>query len=99
MQETWVPSNAGGTGSIPDQGAWPKKQNIEQRQYCNKFNEDFLNGLHQKESLKRSHQAFTYLGRSLPASLCLASSYCSGLSLELSWSVLSYVGDDGIWRG
>ena len=75
MQETWVPSNARGAGWIPDQGAWPKNQSIEQRQYCNTFNKDLKNGLHQKESLKRSHQAFTYLGKSLPASLCLANSY------------------------
>ena len=41
------PSNAGGAGSIPGRGAKiphalrPKNQNIEQKQYCNKFNEDF----------------------------------------------------------
>ena len=42
------PSNAGGVGSIPGQGAkmphtsWPQKQkNIKQKQYCNKFNKDF----------------------------------------------------------
>ena len=41
------PSNAGGAGSIPGQGAkiphasWPKNQNIEQKQYYNKFNKDF----------------------------------------------------------
>ena len=38
------PSNAGGAGSIPGQGAkiphasWPKNQNIKQKQYFNKFN-------------------------------------------------------------
>ena len=41
------PSNAGGAGSIPGWGAkiphalWPKKKkapNIEQEQYCSKFN-------------------------------------------------------------
>ena len=48
------PSNAGGVGSIPDRGAkiphasWPKKQNIKQKQYCNKFNKDFKNGPHPK---------------------------------------------------
>ena len=42
-----LPSNAGGAGSIPGQGAkiphatWPKHQNIKQKQYCNKFNKDF----------------------------------------------------------
>ena len=41
------PSNAGGAGSIPGQGAkiphalGPKKQNVRQKQYCNKFNKDF----------------------------------------------------------
>ena len=49
------PSNAGGAGSIHCQGAkiphgsGPKLQNIKQKQYCNKFNEDFKNGPHQKE--------------------------------------------------
>ena len=42
-----LPSNAGGAGSIPGQGAkiphtlWPKNQNIKQKQFCNKFNKDF----------------------------------------------------------
>ena len=42
------PSNEGGVGSIPGLGAkiphasWPKNQNIKQKQYCNKFNKDFL---------------------------------------------------------
>ena len=41
------PSNAGAVGSIPGRGAkiphasWPKKQNIKQKQYCDKSNEDF----------------------------------------------------------
>ena len=41
------PSNAGGMGLIPGQGAkiphasCPKNQNIKQKQYCNKFNTDF----------------------------------------------------------
>ena len=30
----------------------PKNQNVKQKQYCNKFNEDFKNGPHQK-SLKK----------------------------------------------
>ena len=48
-----------GRGSIPGLGAriphasWPKKQNIKQKQYCNKFNKDFKNGPHQKKSLKK----------------------------------------------
>ena len=53
------PSNAGGEGSIPGQGAkiphalWPKNQNIKQKQYCNKFNKDFKNGPYQKNLLKK----------------------------------------------
>ena len=49
------PCNAGGAGLIPGQGAkiphalWPKNQNINQKQYCNKFNKDFKNGPHQKK--------------------------------------------------
>ena len=39
-------ANAGDTGSSPGLGAkiphasWTKKQNIKQKQYCNKFNKD-----------------------------------------------------------
>ena len=49
-------SNAGGVGSIPGWGAgiphasWPKNQNIKEKQYCNKFSEDFKNGPHQKKN-------------------------------------------------
>ena len=45
-----LPSNSRGAGSIPGWGAkiphtaWPKEQNIRQKQYFNKFNKDFLNG-------------------------------------------------------
>ena len=52
------PSNAGTTASIPDQGtkiphaSQPKIQNIKQKQYCNKFNRDLLNG-HMKTILKK----------------------------------------------
>ena len=48
------PSKAGGEGSIPDGGAkihmscGHKNQNTEQKQYCNKFNNDLNNGPHQK---------------------------------------------------
>ena len=43
-----LPSNAGDAGLIPGWGAemphasQPKNQNIQQKQYCNKFNKDFL---------------------------------------------------------
>ena len=52
------PSNTGGAGSIPGWGAkiphasWPENQNVEQKQYCNKFNKDFKNGPHQKNLKK-----------------------------------------------
>ena len=56
------PSDAGGTGLIPGQGVHiphtscpkkkPKNINKPQKQYCNKFNKDFKNGLHQKKQLK-----------------------------------------------
>ena len=53
-----LPSNAGGAGSIPGQGAkiphasWPKNQNIKKKkQYCNKSNKDFKNGPHQKKKI------------------------------------------------
>ena len=45
-------------GSIPGQGAkilhasQPKNQNIKEKQYCNKFNEDFKNGPHPKKKKK-----------------------------------------------
>ena len=47
-----LPSNAGGVGSIPGQGAniphasGPKNQNIKQKQYCNNFNKDIKNSPH-----------------------------------------------------
>ena len=43
-------------GLIPGEGAkiphasQPENQNIKQKQYCNKFNKDFKNGLHQFSS-------------------------------------------------
>ena len=49
-------SNAEGTGLTPDEGTkiplalWPKKkQNMKQKQYCNKFNKEFKN----KNKLKK----------------------------------------------
>ena len=46
------PSKAGATGLIPRRGVktpcalWPKNQNIQQKQYCNKFNKYLENGPH-----------------------------------------------------
>ena len=56
-----LPSNEGSEGSIPGQGAkilhaqWPKKQNMKQKKYCNKFNKDFEIGQHQKKILKKKN--------------------------------------------
>ena len=54
-----LPSNAGGAGSTPGQGAknphasGPKNQNIKQKKYCNKFNKDFKNSPHQKKKTSK----------------------------------------------
>ena len=55
-----LPSNAGGAGSIPGQGAkiphasWPKHQNIKQKQYFNKFNKNLKKKMvHIKKNLKK----------------------------------------------
>ena len=51
-------SNEAGAGSILGRGAeslhawWSKNQNINQKQYCNKFNENFKNGPYQKKVTK-----------------------------------------------
>ena len=50
-----LPSNAGGAGLIPGQGAMilhvlqPKNQNIKQKQYNKKFNKDAKHSLHKKD--------------------------------------------------
>ena len=54
-----LPFSARGTGLIPGLGAkiahtsQPENRNIKQKQYCNRFNEDFENGPHQKGNLKK----------------------------------------------
>ena len=54
MVKVWL-SGGRGVGLISGQGTripralQPKIQNIKQKQYCNKFNEDFKNGPHQKK--------------------------------------------------
>ena len=57
------PSNAGGLGSIPGQGAkipnasWPKNQNIKQpKQYCNKLMKTFKNDPHQKKKMLQKQE-------------------------------------------
>ena len=53
------PSNAGDVGLILvgelkfPYASQPKNENIQQKQCCNKFNEDFKNGQPQKYSLKK----------------------------------------------
>ena len=61
------PSSAVGKGLIPSPGAeiplasWPKNpQNIKQKQYCNKFNEVFKNGPHQKKKIFRTSLPLQY---------------------------------------
>ena len=55
-----LPSSAVGGGSVPGRGAKiphasrPKHQNINQKQYCNKFNKNFKIGTHQKKNLKKN---------------------------------------------
>ena len=57
-----LPSNAGGAGSIPGgrakipHASRPKKQNIKQKQHCNKFNKDFKSGPHQKNLKKKKNR-------------------------------------------
>ena len=59
-----LPSNAGGAGSIPGQEAkiphavQAKKQNIKQKQHCNRFDKHFNNGLHKKKKppLKKTNK-------------------------------------------
>ena len=69
------PSNAGGVGSIPGQGAkithasQPKNQNIKQKQYGNKFNKDFKNGPHQKKKKSLSYKATWKASLSLQSTL------------------------------
>ena len=59
-----LPSSAEGAGSIPGQGAkiphasGPKNQNIKWKQYCNKFNKDFLKGPHQKKIFFKKEKHF-----------------------------------------
>ena len=58
--------SAGWAGSIPGQGAktphdlQPRNQNIEWKQYCNKFNKDFKNGPHPKKSFRKEIVLFCF---------------------------------------
>ena len=83
-----LPSDAGGAGSIPGQGAkiphasWPKNQNIKPKQYCNKFNKDFKNGPHQKKKKISNKKQ----GEWWPVELCSASTLLS----STPWNKVSF---------
>lgn len=54
------PSNAGSTGSIPHSGSYvptclvaKNREHKQQKLYCNKFNKDVKNGIHQKHKKER----------------------------------------------
>ena len=69
-----LPSSEGGAGSIPGWGAkiphplWPKNQNIKQKQYYNKFNQDFENG-HINKNVNMSFR-IVYMNLSFALQLC-----------------------------
>ena len=51
-----LPSRARGVGLVLGRGAeisWPQNENINQKQYTNKFNEDFKNDPHKKKILEK----------------------------------------------
>ena len=60
-----LPSNAGNTDSIPGWGSeiphasCPKNQNVKQKEYCNKFNEDFKTGPRQNRKKERNQPNVT----------------------------------------
>ena len=41
-------------GELRSYMPWGQKTKTKQKQYCNKFNKDFKNGLHQKKNLKKN---------------------------------------------
>ena len=61
------PSRVRGVSFIPDPGAkipqtsWSKNQSIKQKQYCNKFNKDFLKCPPQKKILKNEKIFLVYI--------------------------------------
>ena len=74
------PSKAGGVGLILDWGAKiphasglkkKKKQNIKQKQYCNKFKKDFKNSPCQKRKKKRASEEQKELNKGETRRLCL----------------------------
>ena len=73
-----LPFDVGAEGSIPGEGAkipyasQPKKIKTKQKQYCNKFNTDFLKMAHNKKFLKKKkktlHLLECFLAESNPRS-------------------------------
>ena len=89
------PSNAGDVSSIPGWGAkiphtsQPKNQNIKQKQYCNKFNEDFKNGPHQKKKiLKKNKNKSNKWNSAISHNASLSSIWCIPLSCFFSYKFL-----------
>ena len=82
-----LPYNGGGVGSIPGQLAkkpyalWPKKQNIKNKQYCNKLNKDFKNSPHEKNLLENKEIEMLLKGISKYLPNCCALSN-SGIAFE-----------------
>ena len=66
------PSNTGSAGSTPRCALWPKIQNKKQKQYCNKFNKNFKNGLHPKIILKKPPNNLTYFNEYVPNTVQIA---------------------------
>ena len=66
-----MPSNVGVVSLIPGQGvkildaSWPKKQNIRQKQYYNKFNIDFKNDPQQQSKKKNQKEIYNALPKGI----------------------------------
>ena len=66
MVKTSLFSNGEGAGSTPGQEpkiphtSGPKKQNIKQKQYCNKFSKAFKKGPHQKV-LRKIYEPISFI--------------------------------------
>ena len=78
MQRAWVQSLVGELRSDMPRG--PKNQNLKHKQYCNKFNKDFLkNGPYQKKIFKKKE-------RKKPKYELLTAGTCTGTSAKLAAS-------------
>ena len=63
MQGVWVRSLFGELRSHMPSDQKNKTQNIKQKQCCNKFNKDFINGPHQKKKKKKEIKPATRSSR------------------------------------